>query len=382
MGPTGSPTGNPKDNHNPTNEPTNIKDDTHTDIHHNFLAAQHPVLRTLLDINYEVDTDSNPKPTGHPDQQPPEPIRFKWKQIKDDPEWLLSCYQQLDQYEDQDMFDKPQPKPNDANAWPLVWTFLLKPDRKKARCTVDGSKRWQRNIQLGQTYANSLATDSERLFWAIAAKRGLLVVGADVSNAFAEAPAPGNTFYIIPDHIFHSWWVNHKKRQPIPPGWVLRVKFALQGHPESPRLWEQHIRKILTGKLGYQSMHHERCLYQAVLYGHWTMLLRQVDDFAFAVETETIGRNIVNNIDQHLRIRIKYLGVLKMFNGMDITQTKYYIKLHCTSHITRIIQQHQWTETTTKLYPIPYPADNTYTKLLDTAIPPDTITAQQNLSQQ
>ncbi len=79
-----------------------------------------------------------------------------------------------------------------------------------------------------------------------------MVVGADVSNAFAEAPAPGNTFYIIPDHIFHSWWVNHKKRQPIPPGWVLRVKFSLQGHPESPRLWEQHIRKILTGKQGYQ----------------------------------------------------------------------------------------------------------------------------------
>jgi len=209
-----------------------------------------------------------------------------------------------------------------------------------------------------------------------------VVVGADVSNAFAEAPAPGNTFYIIPDHIFHSWWVNHKKRQPIPPGWVLRVKFALQGHPESPRLWEQHIRKILTGKLGYQSMHHERCLYQAVLYGHWTMLLRQVDDFAFAVKTETIGRNIVNDIDQQLRIRIKYLGVLKMFNGMDITQTKYYIKLHCTSYITRIIQQHQWTEPSTKLYPIPYPADNTYTKLLDTAIPPDTITEQQNLSHQ
>jgi hypothetical protein len=128
----------------------------------------------------------------------------------------------------------------------------FKPDCKKARCTIDGSKRWRRNMQLGQIYANSLATDSECLFWAIAAKRGLVVVGADVSNAFAEAPAPGNTFYVIPDHIFHYWWVNHKKRQPIPPGWVLRVKFSLQGHPESPRLWEQHIRKILTGKQGYQ----------------------------------------------------------------------------------------------------------------------------------
>lgn len=139
------------------------------------------------------------------------------------------------------MFEQPTPKPPEANAWPLVWTFTQKPppdNRKKERCVVDGSKRWRRNMKMGHTYANSLATDSEQLFWAIATKRGLIVCGADVSNAFAEAPAPQDTFYIIPDKIFHDWWVNHKKRQPIPEGWVLQVKYALQGHPESPRLWE------------------------------------------------------------------------------------------------------------------------------------------------
>lgn len=36
--------------------------------------------------------------------------------------------------------------------------------------------------------------------------------------------------------------------------------------------------KILTVHLGYKPLHHERCLYVATLYGHWTMLLRQVDD--------------------------------------------------------------------------------------------------------
>jgi hypothetical protein len=159
--------------------------------------------------------------------------------------------------------------------------------------------------------------------------------GADVSNAFAEAPAPQDTFYIIPDKIFHDWWVNHKKRQPIPEGWVLQVKYALQGHPESPGLWERHIGQILTTRIGYKPTHHKPCLYQQTTEdGHWTMLLRQMDDFAFAVPTEAIAKSLVSNIDNHLRIRIKYLGILTMFNGMDVSQSQYYLKIHCTTYLT------------------------------------------------
>ncbi len=110
------------------------------------------------------------------------------------------------------------------------------------------------------------------------------------------------------------------------------------------------------------------------------MLLRQVDDFAFAVETEDIGKQIVNDIDAHLRIRIKYLGVLTMFNGMDITQTRHYLKIHCTTYLTKIIQQHNWQEQTPKAYPIPYPADNAYSKALDLAQPPETVQLQKQLS--
>jgi hypothetical protein len=49
-------------------------------------------------------------------------------------------------------------------------------------------------ITLGHTYANSLDAASKRLFWAIVAQQGLTAYGADVSNAFAEAP-PQHTHY-------------------------------------------------------------------------------------------------------------------------------------------------------------------------------------------
>jgi len=88
-----------------------------------------------------------------------------------------------------------------------------------------------------ETYANCVNQTSSRLFYAVAAAENLLIFGADVSNAFAEAPPPKQGFYILPNKAFHDWWVHHK-RQPIPPGHAIPINSAMQDHPESPRLWE------------------------------------------------------------------------------------------------------------------------------------------------
>jgi hypothetical protein len=52
----------------------------------------------------------------------------------------------------------------------------------------NGNPRQKGTVTIGHTYANSLDAASERLFWAIMAKESLIAIGADVSNAFAEAP--------------------------------------------------------------------------------------------------------------------------------------------------------------------------------------------------
>ena len=44
----------------------------------------------------------------------------------------------------------------------------------------------------------------------------MLVFGANVSNAFAEAPPPKQGFYIRPDQAFNDLWVHHKRQPPIP----------------------------------------------------------------------------------------------------------------------------------------------------------------------
>jgi hypothetical protein len=162
-------------------------------------------------------------------------------------DWQASEYLQLDQYDKQHMFGHPVAVEDDAAIFHLVWTYGVKTadGRKKARCVCDGSTRSGSVQVLDETYANCIDQTSSRLFYAIAAVENLVVYGADVCNAFAEATPPKQGFYVRPDKAFLEWWVNHKKLPPIPEGHVIPIRSAMQGHPESPRLWEKHADLIL-----------------------------------------------------------------------------------------------------------------------------------------
>ena len=91
----------------------------------------------------------------------------------------------------------------------LVWTYAIKTvdNCKKACCVCDGSTRSGMVRVLAETYANCVDQTSACLFYAVGAAENLLVFGADVSNAFAEAPPPKQGFFIRSDCAFNEWWV-------------------------------------------------------------------------------------------------------------------------------------------------------------------------------
>jgi hypothetical protein len=109
----------------------------------------------------------------------------------------------------------------------------------------------------------------------------LIIFGADVSNAFAEASPLKQGFYIRPNKAFCNWWVNHKEHDLIPHGAVIPVLLAMQGCPEFPRLWEKHSDHILR-KIGLFPTTHKPCLYSGIINDQRVLFLQQVDDFAIA----------------------------------------------------------------------------------------------------
>jgi hypothetical protein len=162
-------------------------------------------------------------------------------------DWQDSEYLQLDLYDNQTMFGDQVAMEKDDAVFHFVWTYNNKAldGHKKARCICNGSCQSGSVQVLDKTYANCVNQTSSQLFYAIAASENLVVYGADVCNAFAEAPPPKQGFYVRPDRAFNKLWVNHKKRPPIPNRHVIPILLAMQGHPESPHLWEKHVDQIL-----------------------------------------------------------------------------------------------------------------------------------------
>ena len=62
--------------------------------------------------------------------------------------------------------------------------------------------------------------------------RNYKVYGADVRNAFAEAPPPVAPLYITVDEQYREWY-RDKGYGEIPEGHVVKANRALQGHLES-----------------------------------------------------------------------------------------------------------------------------------------------------
>ena len=142
-----------------------------------------------------------------------------------------------------------------------------------------------------------------------------------------KLPPPKQGFFIRPDRAFNEWWVRHKKLPPIPPGHVIPILLAMQGHPESPRLWEKHADEILQD-IGLTRTVHEPCLYSGIINGQRVLFMQQVDDFAIAAPDAKTSDILMDMIDDRLKIPIKRQGYLDMYNGIDIQHTRYYIKIN------------------------------------------------------
>jgi len=289
-------------------------------------------------------------------------------------DWRRSEEKQLEQYQQQGMFGKPEPRPSKANILNLLWTYLVKSDgTKKARCCCNGNPGRKGSITLAHTYAACVEQPAQRIYWGLVALKNYIAIGADASNAFAEAPPPKAPLYVMVDRPYREW---HKQKtgEDLPKGCVLRVNHAIQGHPEAPRLWSIFIDDIIQHKLGFTPTTHEKCLYRGMFNGKEVLFLRQVDDFSVAAENEIICNKVIEEVSKHLKAPLKNLGQVNRFNGVEVEQTKYFIKIHNLQYIEKILTRHGWLHDNYKYpkLPVPMRSDNKYIFELENAKGPDT----------
>jgi hypothetical protein len=322
----------------------------------------------------------------------PKITRRRAKTMKEWPDFLKSEWSQLNKYHKQGMFGTPCPRPPKGSksvVLPWVWTYLFKidpitlEDNAKSRGTCNGGSRHGKVVTLAETYAACVEQPIHRLAWAITAGINYISIGCDVSNAFAEAPPPSIPFFMEVDAQFLDWWVNCLGNKPIPIGWVIPILRNLQGHPEAPRLWHKHINNILVNELGFDHTTHEPCLYFKHHPEHGLiLLLRQVDDFMISAKTREIAEEVRSQIQSKMTNELNDLGIIKRFNGMDVLQTRQYVKISCQTYIDKIISHHDWANERHSNKPIPMRNDSSYLAELELSVGPDDPKAQRELEEQ
>ena len=307
--------------------------------------------------------------------------RRKLKHLPEWDEWKNSEFKQLDQYNEQKMFGEPCQLPPNSNVLDLLWTYLVKENgTKKARCICNGQPKFKGTIIFGYTFAKMLDHVGSRIFWGAVASKNLIVRGADASNAFAEAKAPDIPLFVRIDAPYREWYKARFDKD-IPDGYVLPVNKALQGHPESSRLWAKHMDKILREKFSLKPTTHEGCLYKGKYKDEEILFLRQVDDFAVAAVNEQTAIDLIHDIDTYMTIDIKDLGRLNRYNGVDIPQTKDYIKISNETYINKLLEEHEWLLDDDEISNIPIPVKNetTFNQRMEHAIPPSDKSGQRQL---
>jgi Reverse transcriptase (RNA-dependent DNA polymerase) len=312
------------------------------------------------------------------------------------PEFEKSEFTQLNKYHKQGMFGAPiqhPPEPHNLTVLPWVWTYLYKIDpvnldpTAKARGTCNGGKRYGKIITLSETYAACLEQPAHRIFWALTATSNYIAIGTDVANAFGEADAPANKFYMHVDEQFRNWWEHELKEPPIPnTDHIVPVLKNLQGHPEAPRQWHKYIQAILLNDMEFKATTHEPCLYRKDIQyqgeSHKIMILRQVDDFIISGPTEELCNEIRNSIQDKMTCTLNNLGIIIRFNGVDILQSRNYIKLSCHTYLDKILDHHQWQHLKAANNPVPMRTDSNFMQDIETSKGPDNPKEQRTLERE
>jgi hypothetical protein len=114
-----------------------------------------------------------------------------------------------------------------------------------------------------------------------------------------------------PDVQFRQWWEEHLGKDPIPEGYVITVRKALQGHPESPRLRDKYISKMIMEELGFTSAVHDPCLcYKQDDDDNLTLIHQQVDDFLVANKDSKECNRIGALIQEKMTNLLNQLGTI------------------------------------------------------------------------
>ena len=99
--------------------------------------------------------------------------------------------------------------------------------------------------------------------------------------------------------------------------------------------------------------------------------MNQIYTTPISCQDRDTAKHVIREINAKMTIDVKELGLISQFNGVDVKQTRHYIKLSNAVYINKILKNHQWLldEKPAAQFPIPMWGDSIYIHDVETAEP-------------
>ncbi|CAM8984340.1 unnamed protein product [Rhodiola kirilowii] len=268
-----------------------------------------------------------------------------YNQAKGDPKWCEAMQTEISALERNNTWVITD-LPENQSLIDCKWIFWIKLksdgniERYKARVVAKGFTQVE-GIDYSETFAPVAKMTSVRCFLTVAAIKQWPIFQLDVDNAFLHGSLEEEVYMRLPTGFYDS----QRKA-----GKVCRLTKSLYGLKQAPRQWFSKFTEAML-QFGFNQSLNDYSLFTLQSGDDFTMLLVYVDD---VILTGT-SMNIIQDIKAfiHDKFKIKDLGTLKYFLGLEVARNSTGIFLHQRKYATDLLTEYDMVECKPAKTPLP-----------------------------
>lgn len=240
-----------------------------------------------------------------------------YKEASKSPEWLQAINREIESHEKLQTWT-PAELPHDQRAIDTRWIFKIKEDgTKKARLVAKGFQvPYEESGEF--IYAPVCRLTTIRILISVAVQRDWKLRQVDVPTAFLNGLLNSDIYIKIPEGLKTA-------------SKYLKLNRALYGLRNAPKCWNLKFNEVMTN-LKFKRSEYDLCLY--VKDNVYLVLF--VDDALITgpdQEVEGLLR------DLHREFKIKVMGEVTSFLGMEISRNKEGLKINQSRVISRLLEE-------------------------------------------
>ena len=213
------------------------------------------------------------------------------------------------------------------------WVYTVKESANgsksyKARYVAKGYSQ-REGLDYHETFAPTANLTSLRVLMQLAAQHDIILHQMDVKTAYLNAPIDCEIYMEQPE----GFEVKAENEQNL----VCRLKKSLYGLKQSGRNWNQMLHKFLKQN-GFVESTVESCLYTKQNEKDIVVILVWVDDFIVGANNNKLLCETKQLFSD--RFKMKDMGRLSYFLGIDFEQGHGYVKMNQKRYIEKLLEKY------------------------------------------